>query len=160
MTSRLWDGRVQYSTRHAKNSKSLVISRLKRVFAKSHKMITVRQALDSVLYITDWAWGGSEIVSVGQVRSDHMRAGSCPPAGQACCTGCPELLVQATQAQQPALTQPALTPPQQASQARIMRAGAYTCGRDAPCHCRCVLIGPVVHASRHSMYYCHAHPCS
>jgi len=109
-------------------------------------MITVRQALDSVLYITDWAWGGSEIVSVGQVRSDHMRA--VLHQGRASCAGW--LAVPSCWCKQrkpsspPALTQPALI--DAASQARIMRASAYTCGRDAPCHCRSELIGPVVHA--------------
>lgn len=140
-------------TGHSRGSELTVINRLMRVFATSHKMMTVRHAVDSVLYITDWAWGGSEIVSVGQVRSDHMRA--VLQQGKLCCAGCPELLVHAKQARTHAASLDA------ASQARIMRAGAYTCGSDAPCHCRSVLIGPFVHALRHSIVMLiHAHSSS
>ena len=97
-----------YSTAHSKGSKSPMISRLKRVFATSHEMTMVQCAVYRSVCISligeDWAWGGSEIVSVGQVRSDHMRA--VLPQGRASCAGCPELLVHAKQARTHAASQP------------------------------------------------------
>lgn len=123
---------VECSTRQSNNSKLLKISRLERVFAKSHEMTMVQCAVYRSVCISligeDWAWGGSEIVWVGQVRqvrSDHMRAVRLLQQGKArqavlavpSCwrtqikPGSPHSRTSGPAARTHALTQPALTPP-------------------------------------------------